>query len=134
MKTFDGPLDLTQAQFIKRAERVLSRVSFPMFAIEVREGHGGVYLVGSFYAPDNTAKPAGGAMFKQTTRKWLLSPFMTDSEIVQTAFKMILTAQEHETREKFLYEGVPVYGPHFDVNDLVGLAKSRHSEGARSSQ
>lgn len=53
------------------------------------------------------------------SRKWLLSEHMTDSEIIQTVFKAVMTAEEHEIREKFLYDNVPVLGPHID---LLGLA------------
>lgn len=53
-----------------------------------------------------------------TGRKWLLSPRMTKSEIVQTAFKAVLTAVEHETRELFTYKGKRIFGPHFDVDAL----------------
>lgn len=51
-------------------------------------------------------------------RKWLLSPHMMKSEIIQTALKAILTAVEHEAREAFLYRGRAIFGPHFDVDQL----------------
>lgn len=57
-------------------------------------------------------------------RKWLLSEHMTKSELVQTAFKAVVTALEHEAREHFLYKGRPVFGPHFDVDELSLLAAS----------
>jgi hypothetical protein len=54
-------------------------------------------------------------------RKWFLSPHMTKSEVVQTAFKAALTAVEHEARESFRYRGQAIFGPHFDVDQLVDL-------------
>lgn len=63
-----------------------------------------------------------------TTRKWLISPHMTVSEIVQTAFLMIKTAEEHEMREEFRYKGQTIFGPHFNVERLVNLA----SEGEKA--
>lgn len=56
-------------------------------------------------------------------RKWLLSDHMTDGEIVQTAFKAILTAVEHEVRETFLYKGAAIFDPHYDIEKLVELRK-----------
>jgi hypothetical protein len=56
-------------------------------------------------------------------RKWRLSEHMTRSEVVRTALAAVLAVEEHEARERFLYRGQAVYGPHFDVNvlaDLVG--------------
>jgi len=34
---------------------------------------------------------------------------------VQTAFKAVLTFEEHEIREHFLYKNRPVFSPHYDV-------------------
>lgn len=50
-------------------------------------------------------------------RKWYISDHMTKSEIVQTAFKAVLTAMEHEARESFTFKGVPVCDPHLDLED-----------------
>lgn len=51
-------------------------------------------------------------------RKWLLSVHMTESEVVQTCLKAVLTAEEHEAREKFKYHDRAIFGPHINVNDL----------------
>jgi hypothetical protein len=58
-------------------------------------------------------------------RKWRLSPHMTKSEIVQTALKAVLTAEEHEAREKFLYKGKAIFGPHLDVEALLAMAEKK---------
>lgn len=47
-----------------------------------------------------------------TGRKWHVSNFATDSEIISTAFKAIMTAEERETREQFLFDSLAIYGPH----------------------
>lgn len=66
--------------------------------------------------------PATGEM--QHCRKWRLSPHMTRSEVVQTALKAVLSAEEHEAREKFLYLGESIFSPHYDVLDLVQLRRA----------
>ena len=58
-------------------------------------------------------------------RWWRLSEHMTDSEIVGTAFKAIITCLEHEARENFLYKGQAVYDAHLDVEELVKLRASK---------
>lgn len=68
----------------------------------------------------------------QGGRKWWISRHMTISEAVQTAFKAVLTAQEHEVREKFLYNGHAIFGPHFDVNALVALSLAKRLDIRRS--
>lgn len=57
-------------------------------------------------------------------RKWLLSPHMTRSEIVQTAFKAVMTAVEHEVRESFLYKERAIFGPHYDIEALLSVCDS----------
>ena len=57
----------------------------------------------------------------QHGRKWLLSPHMTRSEVVATALKAVLTAEEHEAREEFTYLGEAVFGPHLDVDALYDV-------------
>lgn len=60
-----------------------------------------------------------GSYVMQYGRKWLLSPWMTDTEVVVTAFKACLTAEEHECKERFRYNKQPVFSPHLDVDDLA---------------
>lgn len=79
------------------------------------------FLQVGFWAPCNTN---GGSPKFQTGRKWFLSYYMTDSEIVGTALKAVLTAVEHETREQFLYRGHAIYAPHYNVEALVALSAS----------
>jgi len=67
----------------------------------------------------------------QRTRRWFISPEMRKSELVQTAFKCIMTSAEHRVREHFRYKGELVYGPHFDVEKLVELCKTRKASEYR---
>lgn len=66
------------------------------------------------------------------SRKWRLSPHMTDGEVVQTAFLAAKTAMEHEMREKFTYKGVTVFDPHYDIDKLVELRSSPGSIKGRT--
>jgi hypothetical protein len=102
---------------IARVDRLLDDVQFFAYRFEVREGHGGVFVQGLYEDSDIYT----GAVERQHTRKWLLSPAMTDSEVVQTAFKLCMTSYEHRCREGFKYQGRRIFGPHFNVADLVAL-------------
>lgn len=102
---------LTNIRFLDREFRVLVK--------------GDGFLVQLLYweADVNTGQHA-----RQTGRKWYVSPHATTSEVVQTALKACLTSMEHVVREHFLYKGVRVYGPHFDVEALVTLAKQGNTD------
>lgn len=54
-------------------------------------------------------------------RRWWLSPEMTESELVQTAFLAATTAEEHEARELFTYQGKRVFNPHISVKSLLAV-------------
>ena len=97
-------------------EALVKRVNYPGFDIRVSIGHGGWFVQATFLSHDSTGAVA--EMVTQWTRRWLLSPYMTKSEVVQTVFKMVMTANEHEVRENFKYNGRAIFGPHHDVDVL----------------
>lgn len=93
---------------------------YPGYEFSVkRDGRGEMFLQAFYIEPDvETGIPSG-----QVTRRWFLSPEMTQSEVVQTAFKCIVTSMEHRAREWFSYRGHAVFGPHFDIEALVSLCR-----------
>lgn len=112
---------------IARAEKLLNFVRFYAYRFTVREGHGGVYLQGQYEDADIDT----GVTETQYTRKWLLSPAMSDSEIVQTAFKLCMTSFEHQCREGFRYKDQLVFSPHYDVEALVELCVAKQNNTKR---
>lgn len=99
-------------------EAIVAQVRYKDWQFRVCERAGALYLQVHFIAPDaDTSEPT-----LQHGRKWLLSPHMTRSDVVSTALKAVLAAEEHEAREQFLYRGVAVYGPHIDVEQLFAVA------------
>lgn len=74
-----------------------------------------------FTAPDS----ATGAPQPQRGRKWYVSPHATESEVVLTCLKAVLTALEHEARERFTYRGIAPFGPHVDVRALLVVAEQQ---------
>lgn len=99
-------------------DAVIADIDYPGFEIRVRRGPGHWYL--QIACPEGRCN-ATGAPMAWTGRKWLLSRHMTETEIVWTAFKAILTAIEHEARERFRYRGVAIADSHSDVAALAGM-------------
>ena len=106
---------------LTRAEvsAVLAAVAYKGWSFNLLEEAGRLYLRVSFVARDCRVS----LETEQKGRKWVLSPHMTRSEVVMTAFKAVLTAEEHEAREAFTYRGAAVFGPHLDVDALVDVVK-----------
>jgi hypothetical protein len=57
----------------------------------------------------------------QGSRKWYISPYATESEIVETAFACVQRSMLHVIGEHFLYKGKRVYSPHFSIEERINL-------------
>lgn len=106
----------------ERFEEILSRVQFPNLVFKVGETTQGELFLQIIYDEEDVDT---GKVSEQKGRKWLLSEHMTTSEIVQTAFKAVMTSMEHRTREWFTYRGARVFCPHFDVEALAAVASEK---------
>lgn len=105
---------------IRRAKALLADITCPGLDFEAGKDAPGVYWL-RVSCPSG-ADSVTGAPYPWHGRKWRLSPQMTDGEVVQTAFLALMTALEHEAREKFKFRGVAVFGPHFDIDALAAFA------------
>jgi hypothetical protein len=97
---------------------IVDRIDFPAYTIQVnQDGQDDKgeprFIMQGFYVDADTLT---GLDAVQSTRKWIVSRFSTESEIVQTALSLLLMSREHYVREHFLYKGHRVMSPHFDIN------------------
>jgi len=102
-------------------QAVVAEIHYLDYFFHVIERNGICFLQAEYLEPDIITGDAA----IQKTRKWHLSDLAVTSEIVQTAFKCVITSMEHRAREHFLYKGERVFGPHFDVEALVEIAKAK---------
>lgn len=109
-------------------QALIDLIEYKDWEIRVLEREGTPYLQVTFQGEDLVT----GEVAEQRGRKWMLSPWMTKSEVVQTAFKAVLAAEEHEAREAFRYKGRTVFGPHFDVEALADLATYKENLDMRT--
>ncbi len=94
-------------------EKILKDVSFQDRKFLLLEKDDGFLLQMSYMEPD-VEKP-GSEPVEQKTRKWYISPYMTESEIVETAWACVQRSQLHIASEYFTYRGKRVYSQHFDI-------------------
>lgn len=100
---------------------VVERLQYPGFTFKLETRAADVFL--SVVCINGTNNETGVAEV-WTGRKWLLQSHMTNSEVVQTAFKAVMTALEHEAREQFKYRGVAVLHGHYDLEQMVSLSQN----------
>lgn len=108
---------MTHEDFQRILDRVRYKHNWRIVVRELDAGTGRLYLQVQFQAPCAVT----GRNEVQSGRKWLLSRHMTEGEVLQTALKAVITAEEHEARENFKVDGEAVFGPHLDVDALLGL-------------
>jgi hypothetical protein len=118
---FDPPSDVERER-ITTLRAILSDVKFNDWRLVTGEMGDGHYVQVAFDAYDSDPGDGKFLATEQRCRKWYISRFATRQEVVQTAFKAVLVAIEHETREQFTYRGVAVFGPHIDIDALTEAA------------
>lgn len=106
-----------QAKAKEEIERIIKRVSFKDRTFRLMEKGDGYLVQMEYMEPD--VEKSGSEPVKQSTRKWYISPYMTESEIVETCWAMVCRSQIHVASEHFTYKGRRAYSQHFDVNYRV---------------
>lgn len=69
-----------------------------------------------------------GEITVQFGRRWFISENASRGDVVRTAFKAIMTWEEHEVREYFLYKGQRIFDPHFDLDDYATYRNINNTE------
>lgn len=80
--------------------------------------NGRVYLQIAYDAPCTKT----GKIEPWKGRKWTLSEFMTDDEIVKTAYAAFEAAVIHEVMEGFKFDDIIVFNPHVDFRALLDIS------------
>lgn len=80
------------------------------------------------YYEADVDKP-GSEPVLQGTRKWYISPFMTESEIVEAAWACVCRSQLHVASEHFTYLGRRVYSQHFDIHARLRMCIEEEFDG-----
>jgi len=110
--------------------RILNKITltFQPWVVDLRADNKRWYL--QIRDPNGTCNTTGNPM-PWSGRKWMLSLYMTDTEVVMTAFKAYMAAVEHEAREGFKYDGLTIFDPHINVEDLARLRRGCPLDGRR---
>lgn len=98
----------------------MKQIQYKNYEFHIISKSSSIFLLQSrFHAPCNFR--IGDEQKIRTGRKWYVSPYATKSEVIRTAFKAVLTCEEHETREQFKYNGQSIFSPHIDVDQMTSI-------------
>lgn len=117
---------------IERVKLLVSRITvgllgnntFKFIVEQDKRGGDRIYLQVEYSSPctkDNEDKVWKG-------RKWYLSEYMLDNEIIFTAYTAYKMCIEHEIMETFKVDGIILVNPHVDYKELLAIS---HNEVAR---
>ena len=85
---------------------------------------GDLFLIQMSYMEPDVEKP-GSEPVEQKTRKWHVSPYSTESEVIETCWAMVCRSQLHVASEHFKYKGRRVYSQHFDVQARIEMCDAQ---------
>jgi hypothetical protein len=102
---------------------ILNKIKYdkPSWTWVLKEKGNGFLLQWTFLERDLTDPNPNAEEEEQFGRKWYVSPYMTESEIVRTAFLAIQQAEMHEIAERFTFNGVRIFDPHMNYVHLAEL-------------
>jgi len=87
------------------------------------------FLLQLEYEEADVDNPTDPTPTTQRARKWYVSPFSTETEIVETAFKSCRVSLDHVLKEHFLYKKRRVYSPHFSIDARIRLCDDKAFDG-----
>ena len=104
---------------LQRVRKIAEGISYPNYRLRIERDNaspgGRIFLQWVF----DDVCIVTGKMKEWHCRKWYLSDFMLDSEIVKTAFAGAMASAEHQCREKFRYNEVRLFNPHTSLKALM---------------
>src|ERR1700727_78061 len=86
------------------------------------------FLIQMTYLEPDIEHPNDGDVL-QSTRKWYVSRFSTESEIVETVWACVCRSQIHTASEHFTYRGKRIYSQHLDVNKRLEICQTDLLDG-----
>lgn len=106
---------------VEQIREIVEQVSFKDRTFLVAPLGHGAYLQVQYWEKDIDT----GIVALQKSRKWYISKFATETEIVETAFAAVMRSMAHVVKEHFTYQGRRVYSPHFDVEARIELCDAK---------
>jgi hypothetical protein len=82
-------------------------------------GNGRIFIQMSY---DGFCSRTGVFQYDWHGRKYYLSDYMTEDEIVKTCFAAFKAAVEHEVMEGFKINDITVFNPHIDHKELLKIS------------
>jgi hypothetical protein len=105
---------------VEEIQTIIDKVKFKDRTFRLIEKADNVLLLQMSYLEENVNNP-GSEPVLQSTRKWYISQYMTESEIVEACWACVCRSQLHVAGEHFQYAGRRVYSQHFSIDARIEM-------------
>ena len=123
---------MSKVSNLEKATALVNRITMQLLGIDffivVAEDkvHGGrIYVQASYKSPCTNT----GDIEQWKGRKYYLSEYMTDDEVIKTCYVAFEQAVKHEVMEGFKVDGIILFNPHINYEELL---KVSHKEIKRN--
>ncbi len=121
---------MAKAKSLAEITQIVDQITYKRWQFRLIEKGDGFLLQAKWYGRDSEDW-ASGPLWEQISRKWYISPYACEREIVDTAWALVERAENHESRELFRYHGEAIFNRHIKPEALVKVARdvqTRESE------
>lgn len=114
-------MTVAKAKSVHDVRWIISQINFPGRQLWLGVMGDGYYIQVRYFEKDVDT----GIEARQHARKWYISPWATETEVVETAYAALCRSALHVVGEHFQYKGRRIYSPHLDVNARLALCESK---------
>lgn len=109
--------------FLIKARKVVSRVTAEVFGkkfkYRIEADNNGTYFLQVIY--DDVCR-IDGEVREWHGRKWRLSGYMIEDELIKTAYVAFESAVKHEVMEGFKVDNLVLFNPHVNFEELLKIS------------
>ena len=118
----------------ERVQKIIDRISINLFGqvfkvVALQDQifpNNRIFLQVSYSAPDSFT----GKEDTWRGRKWYLSEYMTDDEIIKTAYAAFEACIKHEVMENFKVDNITLFNPHINFEELLKISHKQVKRNA----
>jgi hypothetical protein len=113
--SFRDTLRIVMSLTVQKMGQIVADCQYKDWTIDVGSYGPSVYWIEvNFWRPDSVTGEMGPS---QNMRRWPIESWRDSDYVINTIYKAIATAEEHEMRENFKYKGKPRFDPHIHTED-----------------
>lgn len=113
--------------YFEELKQILSKIKYKHWELRSFMKDDG-YLIQWIFMERDSTKPEDESLYEQHCRKWYVSKFSTETEVIRTAWLAAQQAELHECAESFLFDGSRIFDPHTNYINLANYMSNAQQD------